>query len=154
MQRRVNDVVQPKNLAPLVARSANQVAKWARDAADHDADSTGCHGPLDMIRTYFRVLAIHGPEGRACAVELREWICREADEAMAVTSEPSTLQFRLSAVADTLRETGEAAAAAARGEVDSAEVSREIAEAIASLEKLHRIVAPTPARASSPLSVA
>jgi hypothetical protein len=140
MQRRVNDVVQPKNLAPLVGKSANQVAKWGRDPADHDADATGCPGPLEHVRTYFRVLAIHGAEGRACAVELREWLCREADDALGIT-EPTTTELRLNAVAETLRETGEAAAAAVKGDRDPADAQREIAEAIASLQKLGRIVA-------------
>jgi hypothetical protein len=155
MQRRVNDVVQPKNLAPLVSRSPNQVAKWARDAADVDADSTGCHGPLDMLRTYFRVLAIHGPEGRAVAVELREWLCREADEALGIVPAPAnSMNTRLDAVARMLREISDAAHAASRGDIDPAEVARECAEGMEALHALSRVCTAPSTNGRGPLTAA
>lgn len=140
MQRRVNDVVQPKNLGPLLNRHPDQVRKWARDPEDVGPDDHGCRGPLSMVRTMFRELVLHGPEGRAAAVELREWLCREADEALGVTGVPApTVNARLDAVARMLREISDAAHAASRGEVDQAEVARECAEGIEALQTLTRV---------------
>lgn len=155
MQRRIHDVVQVKNLAPLMGLSDGHVSKMGRDAMDTDVNGSGVRGPLDHIRTYFLLLSIHGAEGRAVAVELREWLNHQADEALGVTAlQPSTTDIRFRAMADAMKEAGEAFSKCDPASPDFAVVSKEFSEAIEAMQRVIRACAPAPTPARASLEIA
>jgi hypothetical protein len=140
----LNGVTTAVRLFHATGFSTKTINEWARDTGEVDPEGTGGPNPLDRIAQIVGHLATRGAAGEAAIVMMREYLDRLFVSVLGEREPvPLTVQFRLDAVADTLRETSEAAAAAVHGDRDPAEVRREIAEAIASLERLGRIVGST-----------
>lgn len=150
LMREAGQVVGPKRLAAALHQSLGHTYRQMRDSADVDPEATGCRNAFDSFETIAELCATRGPDGHAVLVQMRGWTDSLFERLAGRATEPATLQVMMHAVADTIQQANEAAAAALRGDRERGEVQREIAEAIASLENLGRIVG----SAGGPLKVA